>query len=523
MPSPLISDLRKALGRENVLSAPSELAVYDCDALTIERHRPEAVVFPRSTQQVAEIVKLGERHGASLVARGAGTSLAGGCVPLGGADIPVRQEIRRADIPVCQEIRRANKNVCPTVVVMLTRMNKILEIDLRNRMAVVEAGVCNLRLTQALAGTGYHFAPDPSSQGASTIGGNVATNAGGPHTLKYGVTVNHVLGVEVVLHDGSILQLGPADEGKRGQSPFVRSTLRAVTAGTDRRLVGDCPLFPPLDLIGVLVGSEGTLGIVTKIWVRLTPNPQDCRAMRAIFGSLDDAANAVSQIIAAGIIPTALELMDQGILAAVEEAYQFGFPPDAGAVLVVEVDGPAVGLDRQQEQIVEFCKRFGAREVLHAASAEERELLWKCRKMAVGATGRLSPSYTIQDGVVPRTKLPHIIRRTAEIGKKHNIRIVNVAHAGDGNIHPILLFDERNREEVQRDVAAGREILEECIACGGSITAEHGIGIEKIDLMDRLFAPADLEAMRRVRQAFDPTGRFNPGKLIPEGAMKDDG
>ncbi len=462
--SPLISDLRKSLGRENVLSAPSELAVYDCDAFTIERHRPEAVVFPRSTQQVAASVAICRRHGAPIVARGAGTSLAGGCLPLavasGGA-----------------------------VVVMLTRMNKILDIDLRNRMAVVEAGVCNLRLTQALADTGYHFAPDPSSQGASTIGGNVATNAGGPHTLKYGVTVNHVLGLEAVLHDGSILQLGPVAD--------------------------PCDL----DLVGLLVGSEGTLAVVTKIWVRLTPNPQDCRAMRAVFHSLDDAAGAVSHIIAAGIIPTALELMDQGILAAVEEAYHFGFPPDAGAVLVVEVDGPSIGLDRQQQRIVEFCRRFGAREVLQAATPQEREMLWKCRKMAVGATGRLSPSYTIQDGVVPRTRLPQIIRRTAEIGRKYNIRIVNVAHAGDGNVHPILLFDERDPTEVDRATAAGREILEECIALGGSITAEHGVGVEKLGLMPRLFAPADLGAMRRVREAFDPTGMLNPGKLIPNEGL----
>ena len=454
--SSLISDLRATLGRENVLAAPSELAVYDCDALTIERRRPDAVVLPRSTQQIAEVVRLCQQHGTPVIARGAGTSLAGGCLPSDGG-----------------------------VVVMLTRMNRVIEVDLRNRMAVVEAGVPNLRLTQALLGTGYHFAPDPSSQGASTIGGNVATNAGGPHTLKYGVTVNHVLGIEAVLGDGSILRLGPVDD----------------PAG--------------LDLIGLLVGSEGTLGIVTRIWVRLTPNPQDYRAMRVIFNSADDASNAVSQIIAAGIVPAAMELMDQGILAAVEEAFHFGFPPDAGAVLVIEVDGPAAGLDRQQERIVELCQRFGAREVLQASSAQQRELLWKCRKMAVGATGRLSPSYTIQDGVVPRTRLPHIIRRAAEIGQKYGIRIVNVAHAGDGNIHPILLFDERDREQVDRAVAAGREILEECIACGGSITAEHGIGVEKLDLMDRLFAPADLEAMRRVREAFDPTGRLNPGKLIP--------
>jgi glycolate oxidase len=457
MHSPLVSDLRAAIGRENVLSAPSELAVYDCDALTIERRRPDAVVLPRSTSQVADVLKLCQRHGAPVIARGAGTSLAGGCLPSSGG-----------------------------VVLMLSRMNKIIAIDLRNRMAVVEAGVPNLRLSGALANTGYHFAPDPSSRGASTIGGNVATNAGGPHTLKYGVTVNHVLGLEAVLGDGSIIQLGPVDD----------------PAG--------------LDLLGLLVGSEGTLAIVTKVWVRLTPTPQHHRALRAIFNSVDDASNAVSQIIAAGIIPAAMELMDQGILAAVEEAFQFGFPPDAGAVLVIEVDGPEAGLDRQQEQIVEFCKRFGAKEVLQASSAQERELLWKCRKSAVGATGRLSPSYTIQDGVVPRTRLPHIIRRTAEIGQQHQIRIVNVAHAGDGNIHPILLFDERNRDEVQRALAAGREILQECIACGGSITAEHGIGVEKIDMMDRLFAPADLQTMRHVRQAFDPTGRLNPGKLIPE-------
>jgi glycolate oxidase len=472
----LLSQLRATLGRPNVLSAPSELAVYDCDAFTIERHRPEAVVLPRSTGEVAEVVKLCRQYGAPMIARGAGTSLAGGCLPLartgqpaafgGGAD--------------------ENGSVGGGVVVMLTRMNRVLEIDLRNRMAVVEAGVPNLRLTQALGDAGFHFAPDPSSQGASTIGGNVATNAGGPHTLKYGVTVNHVLGLECVLSDGSILQLGPVAD------PAA------------------------LDLIGILTGSEGTLAIITKVWVRLTPNPQEHRALRAIFDSVEEASNAVSHIIAVGIIPAAMELMDQGILAAVEEAYQFGFSPDAGAVLVIEVDGPAAGLDRQQEQIVDFCRRFGAREVLQASSAEERELLWKCRKTAVGATGRLSPSYTIQDGVVPRTRLPHIIRRTAEIGRKHEIRIVNVAHAGDGNIHPILLFDERDRGQVERAVAAGREILLECIAAGGSITAEHGIGVEKIGLMDRLFAPSDLQAMRHVRQALDPSGLLNPGKLVPE-------
>jgi glycolate oxidase len=456
--SPLVRDLRKCLGAENVLSAPSELAVYDCDGYTIERHRPDVVVFPRSARQVADVVKLAHRHDTRLVPRGAGTSLAGGCVPIGGG-----------------------------VVLMLTRMNRIVEINLRDRLAVVEAGVRNLQLARALDGTGYHFAPDPSSQTSSTIGGNVATNAGGPHTLKYGVTVNHVLGLEAVLGDGSTVQFGPVEDPGR------------------------------LDLIGLLVGSEGTLAVVTKIWVRLTPSPQDYRTMRAVFDTVEDATRAVSRIVAAGIIPAAMELMDQAIMTALEEAFHFGFPLDAGAVLVIELDGLSAGLDAQRDRIVEFCRHCGASEVLHAASPQERELLWKCRKSAAGALGRLSPTYITQDGVVPRTQLPQLIHRIAEIGKKYEVRIVNVAHAGDGNVHPVLLMDDRDPQQVQRAMAAGRELLEECIRLGGSITAEHGIGVEKIALMDRLFAREDLQAMARVRRAFDPTGRLNPGKLLPDG------
>jgi glycolate oxidase len=365
-------------------------------------------------------------------------------------------------------------------------MNRILQIDLRNRFAIVEAGVPNIQLSRALAGSGYHFAPDPSSQGASTIGGNVATNAGGPHTLKYGVTVNHVIGLEAVLGDGSIVRLGPV----------------ANPAG--------------LDLLGVLVGSEGTLAIVTKVWVRLTPNPQDYRTLRAIFNTVDDATNAISDIIAAGIIPAAMELMDRGIVAAVEAAYQFGFPLDAEAIVVIELDGLAAGLDQQQQAVVEFCRKWHAREILQAATSAQRDLLWKCRKMAVGAVGRLSPSYCIQDGVVPRTRLPHILARIAEIAGKHGVRIVNVAHAGDGNVHPILLFDERDKEEVARVLAAGDDLLDECIRCGGSVTAEHGIGVEKLAFMSRLFGESDLAVMARVRNAFSPAGRLNPGKLLPD-------
>ena len=407
---------------------------------------------------MAEVVRICSDHGSPVVARGAGTGLAGGCTPPPNG-----------------------------VVVMLTRMNKILEIRLRDALALVEPGVLNLQLTNALAGTGYHFAPDPSSQGTATIGGNVATNAGGPHTLKYGVTVNHVAGLEVVLGDGSIVQFGPVED----------------PGG--------------LDLARVVCGSEGTLAIVTKIWARLTRNPQACRTVRATFASIDAAAQAVSQIIAAGIVPAALELMDRGILDAVEAAYNLGVPAEAAAVLVIELDGPEAGLDPLVEQVIGLCRKcqspaIAAGEILQAKTAAERELLWKCRKMAVGAVGRLSPNYVLQDGVVPRTRLPHVFRRIAEIAARHRVRIVNVAHAGDGNVHPILLMDERDHDLAARVQAASREVLEECIACGGSITAEHGVGIEKIELMEKLFAPADLRAMHRVRQAFDPAGLLNPGK-----------
>ncbi|MBN2024263.1 MAG: FAD-binding protein [Pirellulales bacterium] len=460
--SPLVRELRAALGPGQVLSEPSDLVPYECDAFTVERHVPRAVVFPRSTEEVVQVVRLCGRHGASVVPRGAGTSLAGGCLPRGEA-----------------------------VVVMLTRMKSVLEVNLRDRYAVVEAGVPNLALSRALAGTGFHFAPDPSSQTASTLGGNAATNAGGPHTLKYGVTVNHVLGLEAVLGDGSVLRVGPvADPGQ-------------------------------FDWIGLLVGSEGTLAILTKLWVRLTPDPADYRTLRVVFNTVDDATGAVSDIIAQGIIPAAMELMDRGIIAAVEEAFHFGFPLDAEAILVIEIDGLTAGLDAQGRRIAEICRKWNAREILHAADAGQREALWQCRKMAVGAVGRLSPSYIIQDGVVPRTKLPHILRRIAQIGQAHGVRIVNVAHAGDGNVHPILLFDERDAREVERVHAASRELLAECIACGGSVTAEHGIGVEKLPFMSQLFAPADLAAMRRVRHAFDPSGCLNPGKLVPEGETRD--
>ncbi|MBI3468634.1 MAG: FAD-binding protein [Planctomycetes bacterium] len=456
----LVDQFERLLGPENVLSARSDLLVYECDGFVIEKNSPDIVVFPRSTEQVAEVVRLCNAHELPFVPRGAGTSLSGGCLPVGGG-----------------------------VMIALTRMKRILEINLRERYAVVEPGVVNVWLTQALKGTGYHYAPDPSSQGACTIGGNVATNSGGPHTLKYGVTVNHVLGVEAVLADGSVIQTGGPAEDAAG-----------------------------LDLTGVIVGSEGTLAVVTKVWVRLTPDPQGYRTLLGIFNSVDDATNAISAIIGAGIVPAALEMMDQGILVAIEAAFKFGFPLDAQAILLIEADGLEAGLDEQRDRIIELCLANGAREVRQAKDAKERQLLWKCRKQAFGAVGRLSPSYCTQDGVVPRTKLPYILRRITEIGAKHDVRIVNVFHAGDGNIHPILLFDERDAGQVRRVLAASNEILDECIALGGSVTGEHGIGVEKLQFMHKLFTSDDLAAMERLRIAFNPTGRLSPSKMLPTSA-----
>jgi glycolate oxidase len=458
--SEMIRRLRAVLGPEGVLSAPSELAVYDCDAFTVERHPPAAVVFPRSTQQVADVVRVCNSFGCPIVPRGAGTGLAGGCSPLSGG-----------------------------VVLALTRMNRILEIRLRDALALVEPGVINLQLTRALAGTGYHYAPDPSSQGTSTIGGNVATNAGGPHTLKYGVTANHIAGLEVVLADGSFVEFGPVED------PGA------------------------LDLARIVCGSEGTLAVVAKIWARLTRLPQACRTVRAAFASMDDASQAVSQIIAAGIVPAALELLDRGMLDAVEDAFALGVSREAAAVLVIELDGAEAGLDPLLEQVTAICQTWRAAEILQAKTPAERELLWKCRKMAVGALGRLSPSYVLQDGVVPRSLLPRVFKRIAEVAAEHRVRIVNVAHAGDGNVHPILLFDPRDQDLVARVKKASHAVLEECIDCGGSISAEHGVGVEKLELMERLFTPADLRAMHRVRQAFDPAGRMNPGKKLPALAV----
>src|SRR5947209_5543920 len=455
--APLAERLRHVMGTDAILTSPSDLLVYECDGFTIEKNKPDVVVFPTSTDQVVQIVKICNELEVPFLPRGAGTSLAGGCLPVGGG-----------------------------VVIALTRMKRMLEVNCRDRYALVEPGVVNKWLTEHLKPQPYHFAPDPSSQGACTIGGNAATNSGGPHTLKYGVTVNHVLGLELVLPDGQVVQTGGAAED-----------------------------HPGYDLTGVIVGSEGTFGVTTKLWVRLTRNPEAYRTLLGVFETVDDATNTISDIIGTGIIPGALEMLDQLILQAVEAAYHFGFPLDAGAVLIMEVDGLEAGLDADAERITEIAQKNRAREVRRANSEAERLLLWKARKNAFGAVGRLAPSYCTQDGVVPRTKLPNILREIHRIGEQYQLRICNVFHAGDGNIHPILLFDERDADQVKRVLRASHEILEECIALGGSVTGEHGIGVEKIDFMPKLFTPADLATMVRLRQAFNPTGRCSPAKMLP--------
>ena len=454
----VIDRMRSIVGADGVLTTRADLAVYECDGFTVEKNKPDVVVFPITTEQVVQIVKVCNELDIPFMARGAGTSLAGGCVPVGGG-----------------------------VMIGMARMKKILEVNIRDRYAIVEAGVVNVWLTNILKPHGYHYAPDPSSQGACTIGGNVATNSGGPHTLKYGVTVNHILGVEMVLPDGRVLVTG-----------------------------GPCEDGAGYDLTGAIVGSEGTFGIVTKAWVRITRNPEAYRTLLGVFGSIDDATNTISDIIGAGIVPAALELLDQTILGAVEAAFKFGFPLDAAAVLIMEVDGMSAGLQDEADRIEAIALKCNAREVRKANTETERLALWKARKQAFGTIGRLGyPSYCTQDGVVPRTKLPQIMKFIQATSLKYGVAIANVFHAGDGNIHPILMFDERDPVQVQKVLAASAEILEECIRLGGSVTGEHGIGVEKLDFMAKLFTADDLAFFVRLRTAFNPSNRCSPNKMLP--------
>ncbi|MBI3089443.1 MAG: FAD-binding protein [Candidatus Tectomicrobia bacterium] len=453
----LIQSLEKLLGVEAVTSAADELLVYECDGHTIERALPTAVVFPTTAEQIAEVVRLCHRLRVPFLARGAGTGLSGGALPVEGG-----------------------------VLIEMARMNRVLEIDEVNQVAVVEPGLVNLRLSQAVQGMGLYYAPDPSSQAACTLGGNAAENSGGPHTLKYGVTTNHVLGLEMVLPNGETITCG----SRAGRGPGY-------------------------DLTGLLVGSEGTFGIITKIIVRLTRLPEAYKTLAAVFPSIDAASSTVTEIIGAGIIPAALEMIDHFVLRAVEAYLHLGFPAAAGAVLLIELDGIRDGLDELAERIEAICRQNGSLEVRVAKDDAERALLWKARKEAFGALGRVTRSFYTHDGVIPRTKLPEALRRIYAIVEKHGLGIANVFHAGDGNLHPLVLFDDRKPGDQERALKAGEEILRVCVDLGGSLSGEHGIGLEKREWMPWFFTDQDLELMQRVRSVFNPEGLCNPGKVFP--------
>ncbi len=450
-------ELEGLLGKGAVLSEPDELLVYESDGLTLFRALADFVVFPTSVEQVSAIVRLANREGLPFVARGAGTGLSGGCLPAEGG-----------------------------LVISLMRMNRVLEVDYDNQIAVVEPGLVNLHLSWAVGPKGFYYAPDPSSQQACTVGGNIANNSGGPHTLKYGVTANHVLGLEVVLPDGEIMWLG----------------------GRTREAQG-------YDMAGLFVGSEGTFGIATKIVVRILRQPQAVKTVLAVFDSIDEASEAVSAVIARRLIPAAMEMIDQTTIEAVEDAFGCGYPRDAAAALLIELDGLQQGMDVQVERVMAACRDCGARDVRAARDEAERQLLWKGRKSAFGAFGRISPAYMVMDGVIPRTRLPEVLKKVNEIVAAHGLRVGNVFHAGDGNLHPNILYDPRVPGEEARVVEAGGEILKVCAAVGGSISGEHGIGLEKIDYMPLIFTEADLGFMRELREAFNPHGLCNPGKIFP--------
>jgi glycolate oxidase len=452
----LIRSLDQLLGNDGVLSSREDLLLYEYDG-SVEVARPECVVFPRSTEDVVRIVDLSNRHEVPLVGRGAGTGLSGGALARHGG-----------------------------ILVVFSRMNQILGIDIENRRAVVQPGVVNLDLTRAVEHAGLHYAPDPSSQKACTIGGNVAENAGGPHTLAYGVTTNHVLGLKFVLPTGEAVQIGSSALDATGY-----------------------------DLTGLFVGSEGTLALVTEITVKLTPLPETIKTLLAVFDSIDDATETVVDITSRGITPAACEMMDGWTLRAVEAYVHAGFPLDSAAVLLLEVDGLREAVEEQAESVAEVCRLHHAREVRVARDAQERDLLWKGRKNAFGAIGRICPTYYVQDGVIPRTKLPATLRRITEIGRKNGFEIGNIFHAGDGNLHPIILFDARDEDEFKRVVTTAGEIIQFCIEMGGAITGEHGVGMEKDHLMPLLFSEVELDLMRGVRDAFNPKGLLNPGKIFP--------
>ena len=458
LPEAAIRDLQRAIGSRAVLHRDQDLLLYEYDG-SIDKGRPECVVFPRTTDEVVRVVKIAAEFDVPLVGRGAGTGLSGGVIPTRGG-----------------------------IMIGFSRMNRILEIDCENECAVVQPGVVNLDITRAVQSQGYYYAPDPSSQKACTIGGNVAENAGGPHTLIYGVTTNHVLGIEAVLPDGTVLNMGGKEQD-----------------------------LPGYDLTGLLTGSEGTMALVTRVVVRLMRTAESVETLLAIYERADDAASTVGELTARAITPAAVEMLDGVMLRMVEEATHAGFPMDAEAVLLIELEGIREAVAEQLEEVNAVCLGCRAREVRVAKTADERALLWKGRKNAFGAVGRVSPTYYVQDGVVPRTRIADTLRHIYRVSEKYGLTISNIFHAGDGNMHPIILFDPRSEEQTVRTRRAGEEILRYCIEVGGAITGEHGVGMEKNELMPLLFAEDSLEQMERLMRIFNPDGRLNPGKILPTG------
>ncbi|MBU2498842.1 MAG: FAD-binding protein [Proteobacteria bacterium] len=453
----VLTRLEEIVGGEYVLCSAMDLHLYGYDA-SLARGKPDVVVLPDSVEEVSKVLAFAYREKIPIIARGSGTNLSGGTVPIKGG-----------------------------ILIHFSRMNRILEIDIPNRTATVEPGVITLDLQDRLLRQGFIYAPDPASQKVSTLGGNFGENAGGPHCLKYGVTTNHVLGAEVVLSDGTVIWTG-----------------------------GKAQDHPGYDLTGLLVGSEGTLGVVTKMILRIMRAPEAIKTMLAIYDTIEDAGNTVSAIIAEGIVPATLEMMDKVVMGAVEESVHAGYPTDAAAVLIIELDGMKDGMDRQADKIMEICNRHGVREIRVAKDDAERARLWAGRKGAFGAVSRLRPNYMVCDGTVPRTKLPEVLTRVIETGAKYGLVIGNVFHAGDGNLHPLILFDEKNEDERRRVLKATSEILKICAEAGGTISGEHGIGIEKLEEMSLIFSESDLDFMRGIKHAFDPLNILNPGKVLPE-------
>ena len=449
--------MEEILGPQGVISEHEQLRTYECDGLMNYRVIPSLVVLPESGEQVQKILKVLYDEGIPWVARGSGTGLSGGALP-----------------------------VAEGVLIVLSRLRSILEVDLENQRVVVEPGVVNLWVSQEVADDGYYYAPDPASQLVSSIGGNLAENSGGVHCLKYGFTTNHVMGAEVVLADGSVVNLGG----------------------------GKAPDAPGPDLLGAFVGSEGTLGIATKITLRILTKPQSVRTLLAAFEDTEDAGGAVSGIIGEGIVPAAIEMMDSLCIEAVEKAVHPGFP-EAGAVLIVELDGPEAEVESQFERTMKICEENSATEIRAAEDDEERALFWKGRKAAFAAMGRISNDYYVQDGVVPRTELSATLGEISELSSQYGMRVANVFHAGDGNLHPLVLYDNTIEGESERAEDLAGEIVFACLRHGGSLTGEHGIGQDKKKYMPKMFTTEDMDTMQLLRCAFDPHGLCNPGKVFP--------